>query len=237
MHRPTLAALLLLLASCAPGDRETAAAGANLAAPGSVPAQAPESGTFRILKGDSTVVTVRFQRTAEQLASELSAGADDERMTYTAALNPDATVSGLQAQIFAPGAAQPNGRIDLALRGDSAHIDWTEDGKAQKASARVPVGVIPIAVGEAVAMAEQILRRARVLGGTTVRVPILPLEGGAELGMATVTFMGTDSARVRFSSGGRDAGEGNELIAATDAVGRLLGGRLPEQGYVIRRDR
>jgi hypothetical protein len=43
-------------------------------------------------------------------------------------------------------------------------------------------------------------------------------------GTAEVTFMGPDSARVRFTGQGSGGTGSSELIAATDAVGRLLGG-------------
>lgn len=240
MHPPLLPPLLLLaLAACAPGEPEAVPA-ASLAATGTAQpaAHAPESGTFRVLRGDSTIVTSRFRRTGTELRSELTGDPAAERVVYTAALNPDATVARMQARIFASrDARQPREQVEIAVRGDSAHVEAMEDGKTQRGSIRAPAGVIPIPMSEAIAMAEQILRRARVMGGTTVPVPILSLENGMEVGTAVVTFMGTDSARVRFTGPGSGGEGGSELIAATDAVGRLLGGRLPGQGYVIRRDR
>jgi hypothetical protein len=241
MSRTPIAALALLtLAACAPDGEEAAAEAAPAtAAPATASAPATdarETGTFRIMRGDSAIVTVRFTRTPAQLESEIRGGADSDRMAYTATLAPDATVSALQARLFAPGAAEPKGQVELSFRGDSAFFQSVEGEKTQKGSTAVPAGVIPIPVSEAVAMAEQILRRARVLGGTTATVPVLSLEDGAELGTATVTFMGADSARMQFGGGSGGSGEGTEVIAATDAVGRLLGGRIPGQGFVIRRD-
>jgi len=238
MHRMLIA--VLALAACAPGDTEAAPdAAANLATPGAVQpaADARESGTFRILRGDSTLVTARFQRTATELRSELMGDPAAERVEYTATLNADATVARMQARIFASrDAREPKEQVEIAFRGDSAHIEAMEGGKTQKGSIQAPAGVIPIPISEAITMAEQILRRARALGGATVRVPILSLENGMNTGTAEVTFMGPDSARVRFTGQGSGGTGSSELIAATDAVGRLLGGRLPGQGFVIRRD-
>jgi hypothetical protein len=229
--RLTLAAIVLALAACGPADGEAAAGTAPPAAATPAPA-AQENGTFRILHGDSARVTVRFQRTPVRLQTEIFSDSAAERVTYTAELNPDASVSRMQLQGFASRAdAEPKARATLELRGDSAFVESVQNGETQRARTAAPAGVIPFPVGESLDMVEQILRRARRLGGGTVQVPVVALEGGAKPGTATVTFMGADSARVQFTFQG---GSANEVVAATDAEGRLLGGRV--QGYIIRRD-
>lgn len=233
-----IAALALVLAGCAAGDGEPPAGErASPAAAAPPAATGAENGTFEILKGDSAVATIRFLRTADGLQSEAFGDPAEERFVYTAALNPDGTVSRLQGRLLAAGnSTEPKARLEIVFRGDSAFMQSVEGGETQAARVQVPAGVIPIPISEAVTMAEQILRRARVLGGNPVTVPVLTLEDGAELGTATVTFAGADSARIQF--GPRDGQPGStstELVAHTDSVGRLLGGRIPAQGYVIRR--
>ncbi len=228
----TLAPLAALaLAACGPADGEAAADAA--AAPPAPSAEARENGTFRILKGDSTLATVRFQRTPARVQTEIFSDSAGERVTYTAELRPDATVSRLQLQGFARRAdAEPKARASVELRGDSVFMESVQNGQTQAARTAAPAGLIPMPVGESLDMIEQVLRRARALGGGTAQIPVVALEDGAKSGTATVTFMGADSARVRFSL----PGSTNEVIAATDGQGRLLGGRVPRSGYVIRRE-
>jgi hypothetical protein len=237
--RLPLAALVLALAACGPADGEAAADTAPPAAastPAAAAAGGQENGTFRIVRGDSTIVTIRFQRTPVRIQSEIFADSAAERVVYTADLNPDATVAAMQLQAFTSrDAREPKARANLQFRGDSAFFESVQDGETQKDRTQAPRGVIPIPVAEAVGMIEQVLRRARSMGGTTAEVPVVALEGGAKLGTAAVTFMGADSARLQLRFPGAESSS-NELIVATDAAGRLLGGRAPKYGYVIRRD-
>lgn len=225
-------AALALAAACAPGDRAPESDAAPAAAIRSdAPAQ-PERSVLSIERGGSTILTERVTRTSDRFESEMSAGASEGRMTYAATLNPDATVSRLEGQLFEAGTAQsaPAGRISVVFQGDSALLELTEADSTQRARIGVPRGTIPIPVSEAVATVEQILRRAGALGGTQATVPILTIEKGVRTGTADVTFAG-DSARVVVLGDGSST----EMMVATDSAGRLLGGRVPTSGLVIRR--
>ena len=225
-------AALAIAAACS-GDRAPKSDAAPAAPVGShAPAQAERS-VLSLERGGSTILTERVTRTADRMESEMTAGASEGRMTYAATLNPDATVSRLEGQLFAAGAAAqsaPAGRLSVVFQGDSAMLELTQGDSTQRARIGVPRGTIPIPVSEAVATLEQILRRARALGGTQATVPILTIEKGVETGRAEVTFTG-DSARVVIH--GDDSS--NEVMVATDSAGRLLGGRVPASGVVIRR--
>jgi hypothetical protein len=225
-------AVLALAAACAPGDRASEAEAAPAAAIRPDAGAASERSVLSIERGGSTILTERVTRTADRLESELSAGPSEGRMTYAATLNPDASVSRLEGQIFEAGAARsaPAGRISVVFQGDSALLELTEADGTQRARIGVPRGTIPIPVSEAVATVEQILRRARALGGTHATVPVLTIEKGVHTGTAQVTFAG-DSARVVV----RGEGSSTEMMVATDSAGRLLGGRVPASGLVIRR--
>jgi hypothetical protein len=220
------------LAACSPGDRapEAEAAAAPLRAE---TATAPERYTLTIERGGATILSERITRTAERLESEMTAGPSEGSLTYTAALNPDGTVSRLDGRLAEAGATAPasNTRLSLVLRGDSAVLELAEGDSTRRERIGVARGTIPIPVSEAVAVLEQYLYRARAIGGTTAEIPVLTLEKGVKTGTATVTFKGADSALVVF----RGEDSSTEIHARTDAAGRLLGARVSGSGLVIRR--
>jgi hypothetical protein len=73
---------------------------------------------------------------------------------------------------------------------------------------------------------EQILRRARVIGGDSVEVQVFVASSAGATVPAMVRFRG-DSATLAV---------GPVVIRArTDSAGRLLGGVVPSQGLVIER--
>lgn len=90
----------------------------------------------------------------------------------------------------------------------------------------VPLGNILLAVEESVATAEQLLRRARQVGGERVEVPVL--AGKQEATRLTVTFTGPTTARTE--------GEDTERTFTVDAAGRLLAGWSESRGLTTRRE-
>ena len=230
MRNAQLAALVLL-AACAPADRAEDTGAASIRPETPAPT---ESSSLVLERGGSVILTERVTRTAERMESELTAGPSEGRVTYTAALNPDGTVSRLDARLYEAGTtpqSAPAGRVAVTLRGDSALLELAEGDSTQRAQIAVARGTIPIPVSEAVGMVEQLLRRARAIGGTTAEIPTLIVEKGVRTGTATVTFTGRDSARVVV----RGDGSSTEMHVATDAAGHLLGARVPASGLVIRR--
>ena len=225
-------AALALLAACAPAGRADDATAAAASVRPETPAST-ERFALVVERGGSAILTERVTRTASSIESELTAGPSDDRATYTAALNPDGTVSRLDGRLYEAGStaqSAPAGRISVAFRGDSAWLELAEGDSTQRARIGVARGTIPIPLSEAVAMVEQILRRARAMGGTRAEIPTLTIENGVRTGTAIVTFSG-DSAHVVARGGGTST----EMHVATDAAGRLLGARLPASGLVIRR--
>jgi hypothetical protein len=233
MRMIPLAAFALAVA-CSPGDRAPeaeAAAAAPLRAEAAAP---PERYTLTIERGGTTILSERVTRTAERLESEMTAGPSEGRLTYTAVLNPDGTVSRLDGRLAEAGAGSqpaPNARLTLVFQGDSATLEVAEGDSTRRERIGVAPGTIPIPVSEAVAVLEQYLYRARAMGGATAEIPVLTLEKGVKTGTATVTFRGADSATVVF----RGEDSSTEIHARTDAAGRLLGARVSGSGLVIRR--
>ena len=227
-------AALALLAACSPGDRAPEAEAAAAAPLRAETAATPERYTLSVERGGTTILSERVTRTAGRLESEMTAGPSEGRMTYTAELNPDGTVSRLDGRLMeagAPAQSAPNARLSVVLRGDSAILELAEGDSTGRERIAVAPGTIPIPVSEAVAVLEQYLYRARAMGGATAEIPVLTLEKGVKTGTATVTFQGADSARVVF----RDGDSSTEVHARTDAAGRLLGARVSGSGLVIRR--
>jgi hypothetical protein len=165
--RRTLIAALCTLAACAPADGEGEGDRARSPLAGGPPVVledegAREGGILHLTRNDTALVTVRFERSATTLLSEVMGGPADERMAYTAELNRNGTVSRLQARLFTRrGDTEPSGRMDLTLRGDSMEIFSLQAGDTVRDTVGIEPGSFPIPVAEDLAMVEQLLRRAR----------------------------------------------------------------------------
>ena len=92
----------------------------------------------------------------------------------------------------------------------------------------MPKGTLPI-MGSSVAFLEQLVRRARVVGGDSVSIPVMLLGAQASLDLLTVIRNGSDS--VVFV--GPDGNLTNGLHLAVDEQGRILGGVIPLSGTRI----
>lgn len=231
MYRALLA--LLLLAACGgSGDEPAGQAGTRAASPpdtamATEAAQGqPERGVFTILKGGQPILTERFTRTPERLETELTAPGE-ERVVQTAALKPDGTIERVEIQedAAADGSA-PAARLSIVLQGDTAAVEARQGDETETGRVGGVRDAIPLPVAESPAMLEQILRRARALGGEQVQVPILSQDG--ETSAVSVQFTGADGARVR-------AGD-TEWTVTTDDAGRLLAASSAAQDLTIRRD-
>lgn len=228
-----LAAVALLLASGREADAHpdvTAFAPSRTETPAdTVPsAGEAEEGVFVVERNGAPLLTERFTRTADRLTTELSAEGE-ERVTQTAMLAPDGTVSRLELRVFAPDADAgdaPRERAVVHLRGDTAVVHVLEEGRANTARAAVPDGTVVFPLEESVAMVEQVLRRARQVGGQRMEVPVL--MAGGETRRLTVTFTGPTTALIE--------GEDTDLTVTVDADGRLLAGRSESRGLTIRRE-
>jgi len=94
----------------------------------------------------------------------------------------------------------------------------------------MPKGTLPI-MGSSVAFLEQLVRRARVVGGDSVSIPVMLLGAQASLDLLTVIRNGSDSV-VFVGPGGNLT---NGLHLAVDEQGRILGGAIPISGTRILR--
>ena len=216
--------VLCFLAACsapaappapAPGAAGTAAAGAP----------ASEQATFLLQQGENTLMTERVTRSGEMLRGEVTAPMGP-RLTYEATLSPDATIPRLEVRLFQPGAdTVPNQRVVAVVRGDSAIAQVFEADSVRTNRAAVPPQTL-LTLNPSIGLVEQVVRRARVLGGQSADVSLLPLNRGSSVATAQVSFT-ADSAVI--------SADGTEVRLQVDAAGRILGGSIPEQGLTITR--
>lgn len=208
-----LSTILLVLEACS----------APVHAPGGKPAA--ERGTF-VLHTDLGPMTERFARTPERLEVERT-GPNGARQAWSMALQPDASVVRLEVRSFAPGSmpnAPPVQRSLLVLRDDSTIAEVGQGDSVRVATRRGRARNAMPYLYPSVAALEQLIRRARALGGSEahpVQLPLVHAWGiyeGAEA--ATVRF-GPDSAFVAFD-------QAYTTRVRTDAAGRVLSGIMPE---------
>ena len=92
----------------------------------------------------------------------------------------------------------------------------------------MPNGTMPV-MGTSVAFLEQVLRRARVVGGDSLSVPVMMLGSQASLTVFTVIRNGSDSVVLVTPDGNLTAA----LHLAVDSVGHVVGGVIPLSGTRI----
>jgi len=209
-------AAALSLTSLAPGARTAAQ-----------PQRAAERGAFVALVGADTFAVERFARvprpggdstTAELLVPR--AGARVRRVL----VDSGALLPRYLLEAFAPGAAPdaaPAQRASFRFMRDTAFADV--GGAVQTLAVRP--GTLPW-LNPSFVLVEQIVRRARAIGGDRVEVPMVSVAGAQQF-VAAVERVGRDSAVVRFP----DA----EMRVAVDDGGRVTGLRIPAQNLIVAR--
>lgn len=89
----------------------------------------------------------------------------------------------------------------------------------------MPKGTMPV-MGSSVAFLEQVLRRARVVGGDSVSIPVMMVGSQVSLDVLTVIRKGSDSVVLITPDGNLTAA----LHLAVDSVGHIVGGVIPLSG-------
>jgi len=107
--------------------------------------------------------------------------------------------------------------VDITL-----HPATSRDQPIHTARVGMPTGTLPL-LGNSVAFLEQLLRRAKVVGGDSVSIPVMLVGAQASLAVMTVIRNGSDSVVIVGPDGNWDAG----LHLAVDPQGRIVGGAIP----------
>ena len=185
------------------------------------PAPSPERATFVVLVGQDTIAVERTVRTADSAEGDLRSKLPMLRITQRLALGAGGTVERVGFKVGRGiGGDSAVQRSELILRGDSAvsHLEPTSSAPIAERRFAVPAGAIPFVNLSGLSL-EQLLRRARAIGGDSVRIPAL-FTGGQAVDV-TLVRRGADSVALTFGA--------VELRLRTDSVGRLLGAAVPSQ--------
>jgi len=196
------------------------------AAPEALPG--PERTAFVVRRGADTVAVERASRTRELLSGDLDMRGQGG-VEYQLSLEPTQLPTRLIAGAIPAGASDrttTTRRSTAEFRGDTVVIETVQGDSTRTVRVASRTGVLPY-INPSMALVEQLLRRARVVGGTVVELPVFLADAGAQTVSATITFAGPDSARVALGD--------TEMRLSTDGAGRLLGGTVPAQGITIER--
>jgi len=205
------------------------AAGASaLPAVAQVPvSQAPATGSqysFYMLRGHDTIIVERVARGPRALVGEFK-DPTGSLIRYTVQLDDSALIA--HAMLSAtPRGASPQ-VYDFAFVQDTLLI--TQPAR-DAATGTPPVRIHAVhgtllQENPSVAFVEQMLMRARLIGGTaTTQVPLLFTLGAAQV-TATVAWIGADSATATIN--------GTQMRLAVRNDGSIMGGTIPSQGIVI----
>ncbi len=182
---------------------------------------------FVVTVGSDTIATERITRDASEVKSDLLVESQGARIIFTMQLGPAATVPRLVTEARpanAPASAPPMQRATIDFTRDSALVTI---GDAAQPSQRfaAPAGTLPF-INLSSAIVEQILRRAKALGGATVDVPLFAVAGG-QLLQARVEWTSADSATLALG--------GATIHAKVSPEGEFLGGTVPTQGVTFTR--
>ena len=107
--------------------------------------------------------------------------------------------------------------VDITL-----HPATSRDAPPRTARVGMPKGTLPL-LGTSVAFLEQLLRRARAVGGDSVTIPVMQVGAQTSLDVFTVIQNGADSVVLV----GADGNQANGLHLAIDVQGRILGAVIP----------
>ena len=225
----TSGVLMSAAIACASSPASSTASGATAGATatGSVAAPPPSpavEGRFVLTQWSDTIGSEHFSRTNDRLRAEFTARGV-EAFRYDAELAPDASVKRIRLTVRPPaGGAQTS---TAAFAGDSVTLTREAPGDSAR-SARRPAapGSVPY-VNPSPSLMEQIVRRARVLGGGTASVPVFVGGAGPANVTAVVDFAASDSARLELG--------GVSVLLRVDGAGAILGGSVPSQRLTISR--
>ncbi len=199
------------------------ACGMALAAP---PAAAQETGTFTLTQNGNQIATEDFTRSADMLETELNV-TGRARIVTQADLADDAMVDRIEIRVFPAGNPDADPVQSTAAEFGSDSVQVEEPIGTASAGQPAVRGTVPF-LNPSPSHMEQIVRRARALGGDRVTVQIwVPSQGAGQVVPAQVTFNDDGSTTLGLGS--------TAVELQVDDQGRLTHGEIPSQGLVIER--
>lgn len=189
-------------------------------------ASAQTKGRFVVEQAGTQVATEEFTRTATSVTGVI-AMLNGVRITFDMTLAADASAPRLHAEVFAPtDTTTAASTLDARFSRDSLIGEVNTAGTKTPVAAKVPAGTVPYVNPSAVFM-EQIIRRAKKIGGTDVNVFVTALGGSEPYIEVPVSFASADEARMNLG--------GVELIFKIDGEGAIQSGSVPSQNLTITR--
>ena len=185
-----------------------------------------DTGSFVLKQGATTVASERFVRTDGDLNVDMALP-NGMRATYTVLLRPDASVARIDVRQYAPGAAandQPMVTSSGAFEGDTVLLSLTLRDSTQTARRATVRGVVPYINPSPSAM-EQIVRRAKAIGGTRTEVPIWIPNAGGQNATAIVEWTAPGAAELTVFE--------TRIVLQVDPQGRITGGFIPGQELTL----
>lgn len=192
-----------------------------------LPTAAQETGTFTLTQNGNQVATEAFTRTSDHLKTQLTVPGQALILT-DATLTEDAMVSRLEIRVLPPGSGPDGDPIQTTAASfgpDSVHVEQP----IGTAAGGLPAvrGTVPY-LNPSPSHMEQIIRRARALGGKDVAVQVWAAgRGVGQVVEAQVAFH--DDGGATLSMGG------TPIELELDAQGRLIHGEVASQNLVIER--
>lgn len=216
-------------------DTTTARADTAAEAPAAQPARAaaapasPADGRFLLIQGGNPIATEDFRRTAGGFEAELQPSGGQPGLSYQARVTSQALIDSLAVEMETPGGEPQRLVLMLEQSGDSAVVRYTQwqGDSAVERTVGTRAGAV-FYLNPSPSMMEQIVRRARALGGDSVSVPIFMPIGPGRTALVAVTFPHADSAVTNVG--------GVAVRMRVDEEGRLLGATVPTQGLSIERE-
>ena len=172
----------------------------------SAPEKQLESGRRYLSTSYSDTTIESFSRTDQSITGVLVSQMGDS-VRFRIRTTPDALVS----------------EVDITL-----HPASSRGERPRTTRVGMPKGTLPV-MQTSVAFLEQLLRRARVVGGDSVSLPVMILGAQASLDVLTMISNGSDSVVLV----GPDGNLVNGVHLAVDEQGRILGGLIPISGSKI----
>ena len=153
---------------------------------------------FIVAGGGETVRIEEFARSADRVESKITSPDSPETTAITYRLAHDATIPRVEVSVTAGESDLRGLTIDIA-NGQAIMSSRGGAEGPQQALLDVPEGTMVIPVDGSIVAIEQIIRRARAVGGSPVQVPILPPsmkphQVTVEIGESMAIVRGTEIA-------------------------------------------
>jgi len=181
---------------------------------------------FYLHTAHDTLFAERFQRSPGRVVGELVSQTNNQRWSYTATVGTDGLVTRLNNEFRLAGdssGSPPRQSADMAFRSDSVILEIRTGANTREQRIGTSAGAIPY-VNPSFLLVELALRRARILGGDSLTVPLFSVSGGQTFPLV-IQKLGSDSVLVLLA--------GVPARLAVDRAGAILGGQIPSQGMTI----